>query len=401
MSLPLFMSPTRHPAEILQLLSTVIIADDLTGACDSAAAFAAKGQEARVVLHPKCAKATPGKVASCTLEARNLPPDEAAEHMRAAADNLLQAAPDVLFCKIDSAGRGPIANAILGLLEASNSAWALVAPSFPDQGRVVRDGVLRLRPSDCDAARQVPLDGLFPESTRSRLGFVPAGNEQNCRESIAAALKAGRRILLCDAGTQGDLSALVLAARSVEWGRVLWCGSAGLARALAESYSSGTEIASGIVQGPSYMKSGDACLLLVGTPHPVTAGQLIELNQLEGVARIECVTASGNVSAAAKYMVATVRCGETSEAQVRTFWEMRMRSSGVNGLILTGGDTAALVLRALGAESILVRGEIESGIPWGVIEGGMAAGYRVITKSGGFGCSTALLGAVRFLEKTA
>jgi uncharacterized protein YgbK (DUF1537 family) len=60
------------------------------------------------------------------------------------------------------------------------------------------------------------------------------------------------------------------------------------------------------------------------------------------------------------------------------------------GLILTGGDTALHVLTILGASSIMLHGELAPGIPWGVIQGGLADGRIVVTKSGGFGSPDAL-----------
>jgi len=67
-------------------------------------------------------------------------------------------------------------------------------------------------------------------------------------------------------------------------------------------------------------------------------------------------------------------------------------------LVLTGGDTAAFVLRALGASSIALGGEVSPGLPWGIIEGGTADGCMVVTKSGGFGNRRALIDAFEFCE---
>ena len=59
-------------------------------------------------------------------------------------------------------------------------------------------------------------------------------------------------------------------------------------------------------------------------------------------------------------------------------------------LVLTGGDTALLALRTLEVQSLILQGEFAPGIPWGVAEGGLADGKTVVTKSGGFGTSSAL-----------
>jgi uncharacterized protein YgbK (DUF1537 family) len=68
-------------------------------------------------------------------------------------------------------------------------------------------------------------------------------------------------------------------------------------------------------------------------------------------------------------------------------------------LVLTGGETAAFVLRALDAFSVLLAGEIAPGIPWGVIQGGDADGCIVITKSGGFGNRNTLADAFDFCQR--
>jgi uncharacterized protein YgbK (DUF1537 family) len=88
-----------------------------------------------------------------------------------------------------------------------------------------------------------------------------------------------------------------------------------------------------------------------------------------------------------------VRCDECSEDSLRRAF----REAGtVGSLVLTGGDTAAKILRALGAEAIEIGGEMTLGIPWGIVHGGMANGCVVVTKSGGFGGENALVEAVHF-----
>jgi D-threonate/D-erythronate kinase len=371
-----------HLPEISSLLSTVILADDLTGACDSAAAFAARGLAARVVLDLERLARTLGQVAACSLETRNLPEEAAASRLRAVAERILGPDPGVLFCKIDSAGRGPIGEGILSILDAAGRGWALVTPAFPDQGRRVKDGILHVLEQD-GQTKQIALNRLFPYASHSMLGLIPGGDAEERGRRIAVALAENRRILLCDAETQEDLSALVEAARRAGCGPALWCGSAGLARALGESLIS---VAEARPEAAYPYKGGRVSLLFAGSPHSATA------RQMEALAAFP---------AAARCVVASVRCGETTDEQVLDLWARAQRSGGTRGLILTGGDTASLVLRALRADSILIRGEVASGIPWGVIEGGLASGYRVVTKSGGFGDREALVEAVRFLERAA
>jgi uncharacterized protein YgbK (DUF1537 family) len=61
------------------------------------------------------------------------------------------------------------------------------------------------------------------------------------------------------------------------------------------------------------------------------------------------------------------------------------REHELGGLFLTGGETALAVCRALGVTGIDILGELEAGIPWGRLAGGVAPGLQVVTKAGGFG----------------
>jgi uncharacterized protein YgbK (DUF1537 family) len=70
----------------------------------------------------------------------------------------------------------------------------------------------------------------------------------------------------------------------------------------------------------------------------------------------------------------------------------------VGGLILTGGDIAAAVCAALEADALWLRGEIQPGVPWGVLLNGLAPGLPLITKAGGFGADEALAMGIRKLE---
>jgi D-threonate/D-erythronate kinase len=68
----------------------------------------------------------------------------------------------------------------------------------------------------------------------------------------------------------------------------------------------------------------------------------------------------------------------------------------IDGLILTGGDTAAAVFRRLGVTSIKLAGEVEPGIPFGMIS--TPRPMAVVTKAGGFGSLDTLSNAVAVLR---
>ena len=118
-----------------------IIADDLTGALDSAAPFAARGLRAVAALGPdglEAALASGAAVVAVNTLSRHLAP-EAAAVAAEAARQCLAAGAQLLLKKVDSRLRGnagPEAEAIARVLGVEA---LLVAPAVPSQSIVVRD----------------------------------------------------------------------------------------------------------------------------------------------------------------------------------------------------------------------------------------------------------------------
>jgi len=408
---------TRPPHDHLALGTIVIVADDLTGACDSAAAFLASGRRVRVLLEPSPFRSGsrsgiehrlqaqgPPEVLAFTTETRDGSSAQAGQrvaHCIATLDPISSNA--LLFKKVDSAARGHFGVEVGAALRCSGAALALVAPAFPEAGRTVESGILKIR--DCsgqDAA--IPLRSLFLDQNVSdlhvsdqlvsdlhvsdqllsdqhahRIGLLPASSEQHLERGIATALANGTRILLCDSTSQQDLERLAAAALRVPQ-PLLWVGSAGLAHALAATLPVSFPRATPPGPAPETRRRHGRTLLFVGTPHPVTTLQVSHLEQ--------------NPAAIGR-TIHRIQSDTTPEQDVVAAF----LAAPVSALILTGGDTASFVLRSLGATGISLAGELARGIPWGFVEGGVAAGCVVVTKSGGFGRHDALLHAFEFCER--
>src|SRR6185295_11388054 len=123
-----------------------IIADDLTGACDTGCLFAGAGPVG-VLASPALTGAAPSgitPVLTVDTESRALPPREAVAAIHAAARILRERlAAGRVFKKIDSTLRGATGVELTALLDHGPPfTGALVCPAFPAQGRVVRHGRL-------------------------------------------------------------------------------------------------------------------------------------------------------------------------------------------------------------------------------------------------------------------
>lgn len=349
----------------------VILADDLTGACDSAAAFLGQGRRARVLLKDSgCDAACDADVWSFSTESRNDTVAVAKERVGVLSEDLRRLLPSAIFFKkVDSAGRGHFGEEIEAARVATGSDLAICAPAFPAAGRCVSRGELRVRDAS-GTDMKMDLRKLFPSKMQDRIAAIPAGGDLDVQKSLAEAVAGGKQVLLCDAESAADLERIVRVAQKLPQ-RPLWAGSAGLSVALARALGPGR-----YESAATEVRRRGKTLILCGTPHPLTQIQMGRL---------------GNESIDS--VIARVRCGSTSDDSLR---KMFRDAEPVGSLVLTGGDTAAMVLRACEAEWIDVAGEMEPGVPWGILHGGLADGCVVVTKSGGFGGEHVLVDALHF-----
>ena len=114
-----------------------LIADDLSGACDSAVAFTAHGFSACVVLARSDLPSVTSELVAYSTETREAEDGEAAAKVIAACRLFRQSHVPVLFKKIDSTLRGPYAAELAALLRELGIAKAVLNPAFPEQGRIV------------------------------------------------------------------------------------------------------------------------------------------------------------------------------------------------------------------------------------------------------------------------
>lgn len=295
-----------------------IIADDLTGANDTAVAFARRGFPAATVLTPVRFGLLVQEydVIAVSTESRALPPDEAYAAVRAVAREMagrLAGFPGtVIYKKIDSALRGPVAAELHALLDAlPRLKRILIAPAFPAAGRTTVDGEQRLdgRPVHLTPMADDPINpvrvshipALFEDGGRGR-ELIGGRNEDRAEgrigdrrgvhrlrhSTVAAGVDAVRaelrrlsddvRFIVADAVCDADLD--VLAQLVLEDRDIAPCGSAGLAAAIARRLAGGREapVAEFRVEpgDPGVFSAGPTggLLLVVGSKSPKARSQL-------------------------------------------------------------------------------------------------------------------------------
>jgi uncharacterized protein YgbK (DUF1537 family) len=116
-----------------------IIADDLTGAADSAARCVYAGLSAEIWFEEQSELETsdmPGvDVVAFSTDSRFLSPEEAAQRVTVTLSVLSSWAGTTWYKKIDSTLRGNLGSEIDALLAALPDAIAVISPAFPAQQR--------------------------------------------------------------------------------------------------------------------------------------------------------------------------------------------------------------------------------------------------------------------------
>lgn len=344
-------------------MRALLIADDLTGALDSAVTLTGAGLRCVVARRPHdvaAALAHAPDVLSISTASR----EGSAAAGRAAVSAALDAVgtlPEIVFKKVDSRLKGHVADEVDAIVERRQYERALVAPAIPAQGRVVVDGAL------AGAGVTAPIDvaGVFRES--------------------------GLTLDVPDTRTDADLDAAL--DHAAKCTGTLLVGAAGLAAAVARSLATEPwSIPRCEIESP--------LLLAVGSHDPIT---LAQVDRLAATGMVALATAPDGACPAAmpgggglvRIVAGGGRAFEPRAAGAR-FAEgiaQLVRNGPVRSLFACGGETADAILGALGFGVLVVEGEVLPGVPVSRILT-KRGDLQLVTKSGGFGDEDALVSVV-------
>jgi D-threonate/D-erythronate kinase len=337
-----------------------LIADDLTGALDTAAQFTGRIGPLPVLLDRTTA--TPETSYALNLSCRDGDETKAVACTRDSLD--CYAGADLAFKKIDSLLRGHWAAELAEIVRSGMFRRIVLAPAVPAHGRVTRDGLQMLAQSPGD-----PLLIKDVAAELNRHGVSSRGAECD--------------VIVLDAESHADLDAI--AKRYAHEPSTLWCGAAGLAKAVAQ-------------EPPRVARRlNEPHLVVVGSRHPVSLRQV----EVLGAARpdwlapmatdplfVERVLTTLETSGCCVILPALPDGLTEMEAAKRISDGMELvsrRLPPLGGLTVIGGETFAALCRVLKATRLSVNGEFLHGVPASRLESGPCSGTFCASKSGAFG----------------
>ena len=340
----------------------LIVADDLTGALDTAAPFAVGGRSVLVVTNQLAladAIAGDADVVTLTTRSREIEPDEAAQRV-GHAHSLLPGGMR-LFKKVDSRLKGNVDVELAAL----GTGRLLVLPAIPEFGRIVENGMI---------------DGFgvtVPISIAERLGDAAA------------------RAKIPDTRTPADMLAALDAAEIDD----LLVGALSLAKAVA--------LQCGLSPHAPPPKLGERLIMAIGSRDPITMAQIARLKS--ALPDLACIPVRGgtpsldearSVEDGAKFILVQAVEGDfpAGETDVARALADTVSALSVEGdtILLSGGASAEAFFDRQNIHIMTLVGEILPGLPVAQHDGRF-----YITKSGGFGEPDTLVRLTEFLEAKA
>lgn len=269
-----------------------IIADDLTGANDTALQFHLRGSNTQILLthEAELQNAKNTQTWALSTETRNVPANEAYQKVKIATQTLIDKLKlEFFYKKIDSTLRGNIAVETLAMLEVLNWDAAIVVPAFPAEGRTTVGGYHLLKgvPIErTEMARDIHspifeshiptlLKSQLDEEQKDLVGSIELSTIMKGAGPILFKIndliKQGKKLIVADAVSITDIEQIVLAINKSDY-NILPTGSAACAQVLGNVWLpelKNQHIAKTIPELPKLVISGSAT--------QITANQIAKL----------------------------------------------------------------------------------------------------------------------------
>lgn len=387
----------------------LLLADDLTGCCDTGIKFVQAGLPVTLAINPAALSGLPASESMLAVNAdtRVLQPEASSKvttEICARIEKKSGARPRILYKKLDSTLRGNPGAEIAAIADFWAYDQVFIAVASPKLGRVVTRGVLEID--------GVPLAqtvfGRDPGSPmrESEVGAILGGhlpgavsvrkpdNYPEFFQRIQNARAEGARYLIFDAVTQRELETIAEVALQIMPAPLL-AGSSGFAQALCH-------ILRGAAAQASLAKV-ETMLFVCGSANRSTHAQ-VEYFQSAGypVLRVRGdMPDSGHGEMSRKVAELLGKgpvCLAVTEDRLPLDMALRQQTAIADialrslampglptfGLYMTGGETAYSILKEI-ASCMTLRRELFDGVVFGELADGLYKGLPVITKAGGFG----------------
>jgi uncharacterized protein YgbK (DUF1537 family) len=371
----------------------LVLADDMTGALEAGAAFAAAGIDSAVSTIPEfvsASQATEVSVLVIDTETRHATAEQAYRRVFNLASESRAQGVRYLFKKTDSTLRGNVAAELSAVGSAWEGAPVVYLPAYPKLGRTIRDGVLYVdgRPVSQTAFagdRWNPVRESHVLTLLQTAGLtlpLTALRAEQIHRSIGAS------VYVVDGESEEEVGSCVesLARRTKPY---IMAGPAGLVHHFVKA----VELTR---RAPPSLPSVRNGLVVNGSLHAASQDQVLQAIS-RGLPAVEPIGVPAAVASRFGWAILQIPAIETQDGLefargVGARVGEVLKSVELDALVVFGGDTVAGILYALGSPPLRCLGEVLPGVPASLIAQTIPgvlpnrkSGLLLVSKAGGFG----------------
>lgn len=411
-------------------MDIVVIADDLTGANDTAVQFYKKGLTVDMVFAlQQVNESNASDVLVINTDSRSLMIENAQKRIFAIGEHL-NLEQKQIYKKVDSTLRGNIGAELEACLSVSDRNVAIFCPALPSANRIVKDGVCfvdgkPLLETEFATDPKTPVISSNVNkiiANQTNIPVVIVNMDLFSESEIIQQIKNrqfNKTIFSFDAKNDDDLKKISQIIKKIDF-PIIASGSSGLAKYVFSKSLSDLPVL--FVIGSMSKKineqvellrsemvidfiSINAERLLVDQQYQLSLIKdmsLILLNKNNLIIKTEGSSeVRGKIDELCeKFSLTRVELGERIGDSLSSLVVNLLNNidKSISGLFLTGGDIAMKVIKELKLSNYHIAGEIESGVPYGYFSDNDFSGIPIITKAGAFGSKYVLKNSLVFIK---
>ena len=417
----------------------VVVADDLTGANDTGVQFCKRNLKSIVIIDKDNISKSLKDCDVLVVDTESRFDDKGKAYTKTYEIGKILKTENIkcIYKKLDSTFRGNIGAEISGLMDSLEIQHTVMVPAFPSNQRITKDGLVYVKgvllaETEFSNDPKTPVNESFipkiiSQQTDKRIGIinlkeVQAG-KQNLTQKLRHLMNDGIQIIVIDAQDDRNLD-LIAAVTAPIKKRILFAGSSGFAEYLPKyldplKIKKINVVIAGSVSEVTrrqvdYAKERLAIRLIdIETEKLFTGEQHQEKHRIMDIIRESSLAGEdvvirsapsgtsvhSSINQGQKYGLKGVEVSEIIALFLGDIARDIILEIQINGILLTGGDTAIKTVQSLNITGTIIHDEIQPGIPYGHFIEEQYKNIVIVTKAGGFGSEDAIFQALNFLKK--
>ncbi|MEI0592592.1 four-carbon acid sugar kinase family protein [Brachyspira pilosicoli] len=406
----------------------IIIADDFTGANDTGVKFAKAGYNTSVTSS-HCEYDYNSDIMVINTETRLIDKNEAKEKINLFLNNLKVDSNKIIYKKIDSTFRGNIGAEIEALLNKFDYNVCVVANAFPSMNRTIVNGISYVNDIELDKTdfakdpinpiKTSYIENILKEQTDYSIKLVKVDDIHNGKfqKDINNDINADKKIIyICDSEKDDDLLSISNILKE-HLNKILTVGCAGFADALLNTINNFTPICfvSGslskismkqlkIINGKNaQLINIDKNLFFSSDFEKLQNDLKRQIDKLINLKKhiiisitVEDEDREINKFYAQKNFIENEDIAKYIASTTAKIIKFIFEYIKIKALFISGGNTAIHIMKEFGANNVHLFGEIDVGIPYGIITDGLYPFTQIATKAGAFGDDNLYLKVIEF-----